>query len=393
MSKQKVNCAKGTREAGLGHAYLSPSASHRWLNCPPSANLCAAVPDQSSSYAQQGTDAHSLCAYLVEKELGRESTDPTENLEYYDSEMQSCAEGYAAFVMEEYEKAKQTCPDTDVLIEQKVDFSKWVEGGTGTADCILLSDGTAEVIDYKHGLGIMVSSESEEFGGNPQLMCYCLGVLEMIDGIYDIDTIKMAIFQPRRENVSIYTMSKADLIKWADNVLAPTALLAMEGKGDFKAGSHCQFCKVKATCRKRAEYNLELAKYDFEMPATLEEHEIDAILMKVDQLTSWASDVKEYALNQALQGTDYGHFKVVEGRSNRKYTSEDDVAKTVTEAGYDPYEKSILGITAMSKLLGKKKFDELLGSLTFKPPGKPTLVSKSDKRPVMKNTAQEDFKE
>ena len=150
---------------------------------------------------------------------------------------------------------------------------------------------------------------------------------------------------------------------------------------------------MKATCRKRAEYNLELAKYDFEMPATLEEHEIDAILMKVDQLTSWASDVKEYALNQALQGTDYGHFKVVEGRSNRKYTNEDDVAKTVTEAGYDPYEKSILGITAMSKLLGKKKFDELLGSLTFKPPGKPTLVSKSDKRPVMKNTAQEDFKE
>lgn len=215
----------------------------------------------------------------------------------------------------------------------------------------------------------------------------------MFDGIYDIDTIKMAIFQPRRENVSIYTMSKADLIKWADEVLAPTALLAMEGKGDFNAGSHCQFCKVKATCRKRAEYNLELAKYDFEMPATLEEHEIDAILMKVDQLTSWASDVKEYALNQALQGTDYDHFKVVEGRSNRKYTNEDDVAKTVTEAGYDPYEKSILGITAMSKLLGKKKFDELLGSLTFKPPGKPTLVSKSDKRPVMKNTAQEDFKE
>lgn len=215
----------------------------------------------------------------------------------------------------------------------------------------------------------------------------------MFDGIYDIDTIKMAIYQPRRENVSVHTMSKADLLKWADEVLAPTALLAMEGKGEFHAGDHCQFCKVKATCRKRAEYNLELAKYDFEMPATLETHEIDAILVKVDQLVSWAADVKEYALNQALQGTDYGHFKVVEGRSNRKYTNEDEVAKTVTEAGYDPYEKSILGITAMSKLLGRKKFDELLGSLIFKPPGKPTLVSKSDKRPVMKNTAQEDFKE
>ena len=375
-----------------GHAFLSPSASHRWLNCPPSAKLCAEVPDASSPYAQQGTDAHSLCAYLVEKALGRDTRDPTGTLKYYDAEMQECAEGYASFVMEEYERAKQTCPDTAVLIEQKVDFSPWVKGGTGTADCILLADGMAEVIDYKHGLGIMVSAESEEFGGNPQLMCYCLGVLEMFDGIYNIDTIKMSIYQPRRENVSTYTMSKADLLQWANGTLAPTALLAQEGKGEFQAGNHCQFCKVKAACRKRAEYNLELARYDFEIPATLEEHEIDAILLKADQLISWASDVKEYALNQALQGTDYSHFKVVEGRSNRKYTDEDDVAKTVTAAGYDPYEKSILGITAMSKLLGKKKFNELLGSLICKPQGKPTLVSRSDKRPTMKNTAQDDFK-
>lgn len=375
-----------------GHAFLSPSASHRWLNCPPSAKLCAEVPDASSPYAQQGTDAHSLCAYLVEKALGRDTRDPTGTLKYYDAEMQECAEGYASFVMEEYERAKQTCPDTAVLIEQKVDFSPWVKGGTGTADCILLADGMAEVIDYKHGLGIMVSAESEEFGGNPQLMCYCLGVLDMFDGIYNIDTIKMSIYQPRRENVSTYTMSKADLLQWANGTLAPTALLAQEGKGEFQAGNHCQFCKVKAACRKRAEYNLELARYDFEMPATLEEHEIDAILLKADQLISWASDVKEYALNQALQGTDYSHFKVVEGRSNRKYTNEDDVAKTVMAAGYDPYEKSILGITAMSKLLGKKKFNELLGSLICKPQGKPTLVSRSDKRPTMKNTAQDDFK-
>ena len=373
------------------HAFLSPSASHRWLNCPPSAKLNAQVPDESSPYAQQGTCAHELCAYLVEKAIGRDVKDPTENLDYYDQEMQQCAEGYAAFVLEEYEKAKQTCADPDVLIEQKVDYSKWVEGGTGTADCIILSDGTAEIIDYKHGLGILVSSESEEFGGNPQLMCYCLGVLEMFDGIYDIDTIRMAIYQPRRDNCSIYEMSKEDLLKWADEVLAPTALLAMEGKGEFKAGEHCQFCKVKATCRKRAEYNLELARYDFEMPDTLEDHEIDAILMKADQLTSWASDVKEYALDQALHGKDYGHFKVVEGRSNRKYSDEDQVAKAVTEAGYDPYDKSVKGITAMTKLLGKKKFDELLGSLTFKPPGKPTLVPKSDKRPAMKSTAQSDF--
>lgn len=373
------------------HAFLSPSASHRWLNCPPSAKLCAALPDQTSPYAAQGTDAHELCAYLVEKALGRDVKDPTESLSYYDAEMQTCAEGYAEFVMQEYELAKQTCTDTDVLIEQRVDFSKWVEGGTGTADCILLSDGTAEIIDYKHGLGVMVSAESEEFGGNPQLMCYALGLIDMFDGIYNIDTIRMAIYQPRRDNVSICQMSKDDLMKWAEETLAPTAILATKGEGEFKAGDHCQFCKVKATCRKRAEYNLEMAKYDFEVPATLEDHEIEAILMKVDQLTSWAEDVKEYALNQALQGKEYEHFKVVEGRSNRKYTDENAVAFAVKDAGFDPYEKKLLGITAMTSLLGKKKFDELLGGLTMKPPGKPTLVSKSDKRPAMKNTAQEDF--
>ena len=373
------------------HAFLSPSASHRWLNCPPSAKLCAALPDQTSPYAAQGTDAHELCAYLVEKALGRDVKDPTESLSYYDAEMQTCAEGYAEFVMQEYELAKQTCPDTDVLIEQKVDFSKWVEGGTGTADCILLSDGTAEIIDYKHGLGVMVSAESEEFGGNPQLMCYALGLIDMFDGIYNIDTIRMAIYQPRRDNVSICQMSKDDLMKWAEETLAPTAILATKGEGEFKAGDHCQFCKVKATCRKRAEYNLEMAKYDFEVPATLEDHEIEAILMKVDQLTSWAEDVKEYALNQALQGKKYEHFKVVEGRSNRKYTDENAVAFAVKDAGFDPYEKKLLGITAMTSLLGKKKFEELLGGMITKPPGKPTLVSKSDKRPAMKNTAQEDF--
>ena len=129
------------------HAFLSPSAAHRWLHCPPSAVLCAKVPDQSSPYAQQGTDAHELCAYLVEKSLGRDVQDPTENLTFYDQEMQDCAEGYASFVMEEYEAARQNCPDTEILIEQRIDYSRWVKDGSGTADCIILSDGTAEVID------------------------------------------------------------------------------------------------------------------------------------------------------------------------------------------------------------------------------------------------------
>ena len=223
------------------------------------------------------------------------------------------------------------------------------------------------------------------------MMCYALGALDIYDGIYDIKTVKMTIFQPRRENISTFEMNKKDLLNWADNILAPAAKLAYEGTGEFKAGDHCQFCKIKADCRKRAEYNLELAKYDFEMPANLEDTEIAAILPRADELVAWVNDIKEYALQQALSGTVYDGYKVVEGRANRKYTDEDAVAYAVKDAGFDPFEKKLLGITAMTSLLGKTKFNELLGDLVEKPQGKPTLVPISDKRQAL-NTAKDDFK-
>jgi len=369
------------------HAFLSASASHRWLNCPPSAKLCESLPDQTSSFAQEGTDCHELCAYLVEKALGKKVDDPTENLTYYNAEMQNCAEEYCSYVLEQLEKAKDYCPDPMVFIEQRLDFSRWVENGFGTGDCLIIADEVLQIIDYKHGLGVLVESEN-----NSQMMCYALGALEAFDDIYDIETVTMTIFQPRRENISTWSISKSELLTWADEVLAPTAKLAYEGKGEFKAGEHCQFCKVKATCRKRAEHNLELAQYDFAMPDTLDEMEIAAILEKVDQLIAWGNDIKDYALVKAQSGTHFDGWKIVEGRSNRKYTDEDAVAAAVKEAGFDPYEPKLLGLTAMSTLLGKKQFEELLGGLVYKPPGKPTLVPESDKRPAMNNAA-DDFKD
>lgn len=367
------------------HAFLSASASHRWLNCPPSAKLCDGVQERASPYAQEGTDCHELCAYLVEKVLGKDVKDPTENLTFYNAEMQNCAEEYCSYVMEQLEAAKALCPDPLVFIEQRLDFSRWVEQGFGTGDCVILADQVLQIIDYKHGLGVLVEAEK-----NSQLMCYALGALEAFGDFYDINRIKVTIFQPRRDNISTWEIAKSDLLTWADTILAPTAKLAYEGKGEFKAGDHCQFCKVKATCRKRAEYNLEMARYDFEMPATLDNNEIAAILPRVDALISWGNDIKDYALTQAQSGVHFDGFKVVEGRSNRKYLDEAAVAAAVTKAGFDPYEKKLLGITAMSTLLGKAKFNELLGGLVFKPPGKPALVPENDKRPAM-NTAADDF--
>ena len=369
------------------HAYLSASSSHRWLECPPSAKLCAGIVDSGSPYAQQGTDAHALCEYKVEKYLGRSPTDPTENLTFFDREMDECTDQYCSYVIEQVEEAKKHCRDPLVLVEEKLDFSRWVPEGFGTGDCVIIADDVLHIIDFKYGLGVLVDARE-----NPQMMCYALGAVDQYDCLYDIETVKLTIFQPRRENISTFEIGKQDLLHWAETVLKPTAALAYDGKGEFKAGDHCQFCKVKATCRKRAEYNLDLAKYDFEMPAMLENSEIAAILPQIDELTAWANDIKDYALQQALSGVEYDGFKVVAGKSNRKYSDEAAVAEKVKAAGYDPYEKKLLGITAMTSLLGKKKFEELLSALITKPQGKPTLVPVSDKRPAL-NTAKDDFKE
>lgn len=210
--------------------------------------------------------------------------------------------------------------------------------------------------------------------------------------IYDIDKVCVHIFQPRKSNVVCSMMEKTDLYKWADTELTQKAQLAYEGQGDFSCGEWCRFCKAKAECRERAAANLALARYEFQSPALLDDEEIADILGKIDALTAWASDVKEYALQQAVSGKEWAGWKLVEGRSNRKYTSEAAVAAAVESAGFDPYERKVLGVTAMQKLLGKTRFEELLAPYIEKPQGKPTLVPESDKRPAM-NTAKNDFME
>ena len=269
------------------HAVLSASSSHRWLACPPSALLCAKEKDKPSEFAMQGTDAHTLCEHKLKTALGQQSKDPVEDLTFFDEEMADCTDMYAQYVMEQLSAAKERCNDPIVLIEQHLDFSQWVPDGFGTGDCVIVADETLTVIDFKYGVGILVDAEN-----NPQMMCYALGALSIFDGIYDIKEITMTIFQPRREHVSTFTISKEALLSWAEETLAPTAQLASKGEGEYKAGSHCQFCKVKAICRKRAEYNLELACYDFEMPESLEDDEIEVIL-RVARNT-WSDEIEKW---------------------------------------------------------------------------------------------------
>ena len=374
------------------HAFLSASSSDRWIRCPPSAMLCAGMPDQENDYTRQGSDAHALCEYLLLKALGRPARDPTEDLTWYNAEMREAAEAYVAFVMSQLAEAEKHCPRPVVLVEQKVAFPSWVPGGFGTADVLILTDETLYVTDFKYGIGCLVTANGEDGTGNTQLKCYALGAMETFGDTRDFRRIRLTVFQPRRENIDTFELSKEDLLDWAEKVLAPAAMLAWEGLGEFSAGSHCRFCKVKSTCRKRAEYAMELAKYDFAEAPTLDEQEIAEILPRVDLLVRWAEDLRAYALTRALDGVTFPGYKLVEGRGNRKYADEAAVAKVVSDAGFDPYEKRLAGITEMTRRLGKKRFEELLKDLLIRPEGKPVLVSKDDDRLEL-NTAQNDFME
>ena len=370
------------------HAALSASSSHRWMNCPPSVRLTEHIADSGSIYAAEGSEAHALCEYKLRRLLGMDAGNPLDcpgGLQYYDSTMEDAANGYVAFVMELLEEIRKTCSDPIVMVEQRLNFSRWVKDGFGTGDAVIVADGILQIVDFKYGTGVPVSAED-----NSQMRLYALGALDMFGELYDVDTVKMTIYQPRLSNISTDSVSKDDLLDWAESTLRPVAELAYKGEGEMNAGSWCRFCKLRTTCRKRAEANLALAQHDFKLPPTLSDEEIAIILDQLDDLTSWAADIREYALTAALSGTHFEGWKLVEGRANRRYTNEEAVAQAVIGSGHDPYERKLLGITAMEKLLGKKQFTILLSDLVERPQGKPTLVPASDKRPEMTN-AKNDF--
>lgn len=369
------------------HAVLSASSSHRWLNCNPSARLEQEFADHETEAAAEGTAAHALCEHKLRKALKMRSKKP---ISKYDSdEMDAYTDGYVEFVLEQLNEAKQNCSDPLVLIEQKLDFSCYVPDGFGTGDCLIVADRLLHIIDFKYGQGVLVDAVE-----NPQMMLYALGALCIFDYLYNITDVSMTIYQPRRENVSTWTLSVSELMNWAENTLKPRAELAYRGEGEYQPGVWCQFCKAAVKCRARAEAKLQLAKYEFAQPPLLTDAEIGDILGKLDDLTKWANEIIAYAQDAAVNhGREWPGYKLVESRTNRKYTDEDDVIEAAHSAGYtDIFKKSLISITEMEKLMGKKTFAEILGDLVIKPQGKPTLVPASDRRPAITNTgAKQDF--
>lgn len=371
------------------HALLSASSSHRWLKCTPSPLTELQFEQQTSAFAEEGTAAHELAEYKLKRYLGQECTLPESK--YHSDEMDKCTDDYVLYAAELISQAKTVSKDPVILVEQKLDFSCYVPEGFGTGDLVIVSDSILEICDLKYGKGVQVSAED-----NPQMKLYALGALNLFNSLYDIKTVRMHIFQPRLENISTYEMSVEEIIKWAETELMDKAQLAIKGEGDFVPGEHCRFCRARHTCRARADSFLEMAKFDFKPPHLLADEEVAQLLEKANMLALWANDLWAYATVSAINdGKQWKGYKIVEGRTNRKYADEQKVADTLITAGYsDIYKQSLLGITEMEKKIGKKIFTELLGGFIEKPQGKPTLVPDSDKRPAINiiNTAEADFK-
>jgi hypothetical protein len=345
------------------------------MSCTPSAQLEQQFPNETSTYAEEGTAAHDLAEHKLKKALKMRSKKPTSP--YHSDEMDEMTDLYVEYCLELIEKSKESCQDLQILIEQRLDFSDYVPEGFGTGDLVVVGSGTLHVVDLKYGRGIIVSAEQ-----NPQMMLYALGALSLFEMLYDIEKVSMAIVQPRVDNFSTWEITVEELLKWAEEELKPKALLASTGGGEFCAGDHCRFCRAKNQCRARAVKNLELLKYEFQDPALLTDEEIAEIIGLADELAKWAGDIYTYATALAInEGREWDGFKLVEGRTRRKYSDEKAVAETAKSAGYtDIFKQSLITITEMEKLMGKKKFNELLGKLVEKPKGKLTLVSETDKR-------------
>lgn len=370
------------------HALLSASASRRWLNCTPSAVLESHEPDTSSPFAEEGTRAHALAEKKLKSWI---RSNRKSHFKADDGEMAEATDGYRDYVIEVFNGEKKKTPDAELLIEQKLDFSKWVPSGFGTGDAVIIGDDTLHIIDFKYGKGVKVSAED-----NSQMLLYAAGALDVFGALYDFDKITTHIYQPRIGNVSESTITVSALEDWLETVVKPKADLASKGDGDQRPGDWCRFCKVRAKCKARADFDIEAVKasgFDTD-PNLLDKEDIESILPMLDELQSWIKDLSQYALDQALQGVHYKGFKVVEGRSNRKVVDDKGLIDALHKMGYEDdvimTKPKLQTITALEKAVGKKMFTGIAMPYIEKPKGKPTLVPESDKRPEY-SSAEDDF--
>lgn len=361
------------------HALLSASGAARWLACPPSGVAAELYPDDDTDYTAEGTLAHEVAEIVARRNVPQLYPD-VDCLEFKDGttpEMLECAEGYADYILEQIKS-----PDATVLLEQQVDFSPWVPEGFGTADCIIIQGDTMDVIDYKYGKGVAVSAVD-----NPQEKLYGLGALNDYGFVYDVKTIRLHIYQPRLNNISVDTLTVEDLLEWAEKTVKPTAAKAYEGKGKYSPGENCRFCSHAGRCRALTKVCTEYVTTHGARVGVpvLADWEVADVLKMEPLVSLWLKRVKDQALASMLDGKTIPGYKVVAGRGTRAWADELDVTAELEKAGYRREEitkTELLSVAQMEKALGKKKVAELLQGHILTHTGAPTVAPETDKRPA-----------
>ena len=403
------------------HAVLGASSAHRWLICTPSARLCEKLTSrfrsESSPYAAEGTKAHALAEMKVRlayykadgMTAAKHSRMAPEQQEAYlgisefrfkalrnelgdiPKDMEQATDSYCDIVMEKYLSAKEADPGAQLYLEQRLDYSAWVPSGFGTGDCIIVSDSLLEVCDYKHGKGIPVDAV-----GNPQLRLYGLGAMERFGRLYDFQSVRMTIIQPRLDSVSEETLTREDLTSWAAEEVVEKAKQAWTGSGEFVPGEHCRFCAAKAVCSARVAQAMRMFQYGLEAPGLIPDEQIPSILGMLNDAEAWIKDIRAYAENQALHGQVWPGWKLVHGKKpNRQWSDPEEVKAQLLRAGYpaDQFQEvKLKAVGEIEKALGKKAFQALVGGLVSQGEGKLTLVPADDKR-VEFASADADFQD
>lgn len=375
------------------HALLSASGSHRWIHCTPSAKLEESFGEKrTSTYAEEGTLAHELSELYIRKDIlgvidDSEFDSKLEQImsnELFNEEMLDVIPIYTDYIEAQYNASLANNVFSILEIEQKLDLSKYIPESFGTVDAVIISDGVMQIIDLKYGKGVPVYAHM-----NTQLMIYSLGALEKYDAAYDIEEVELTIVQPRIDNISTFRISVTELLNWANTTLKDAADLAINGLGTLEAGDWCKFCSVKNKCKALYEQQIEIAKYEFSNPQLLSDDDIADILRRAPTFIEWINSITNYAEQKAVnENKHWPGFKLVEGRSNRKWKNEDEVIKAIKEripelSDEDIFKSSLKSLTEIERMLGKKRFSTQLSDMIIKPAGKPTLVDETDKRPAI----------
>ena len=375
---------------------LSPSSAARWLNCPPSAKINAEAGDEDTVFTREGSLAHAVAELKARKQflgLGQRAfvagLKKLKTEEFWQAEMDAHTDRYLEILKDFYEDFPEP---PHVAIEQRVDFGEWVPDGFGTADCIMVGGDTIHVVDFKYGKGVVVSAED-----NPQMKLYALGALAAYGIMYDLTTVRMSIIQPRlASDPDTWETSVGEIVNWAEQVVKPAAALAAAGEGEYAEGEWCRFCAIRGSCRARAAAQLALEDFGEKLPPELTDEEIGRALDQGKRLAKWLSEIEEYALRACLDGKEIPGFKAVEGRSVRVWTDADAAFLAARSQGIPEemlYERKPITLAAMEKLMGKRHFLDTMAAYVTTPPGKPTLVPETDKRPAITDrpTIDDDF--